>query len=396
MPPEESRSSSWTTLRNNAYTDWVSSDPQAYINYVGVDPAIRSIETEPQPCPEQPEVPDMPSHVPCASDITEEMLNEWIANGVSHQPHGYRFSAPFGVVNLTLEQINDIRGRSAYARDNALVDRWSTPNPVLSYDDAPTTAGLSMPTQARQAIHNYTYQPSLRFKHGRSEENADYYFGIEIEAEVPRDQDRHEVATSVAGKSKVIYCKDDSSIGHGFEMVTHPMSWEYVKQSIRGDGAVSKTLNRAIAAGMESYSTQTCGMHVHVSQTAFSGTIHLYKFLRLIYSNKRFTKRIARRAGSRVDEWASLETGGMTLEQMADEKRSISRHVAVNLNPRETFEIRVFRGTLEKDGVMMNIGFVRSLIEYTRNATLEDYSLKGYKRYVRDNASEYRELYLKI
>jgi hypothetical protein len=243
-------------------------------------------------------------------------------------------------------------------------------------------------------IHNYSYKPEP-IMHSTTDEYPEYYFGLEIEAE----SDVHDLS-SLAGRivdgNSVVYCKRDSSIRNGFEMVTHPLSWGYVKEHIRENGVLCKMLDRASEFGMKSFKTKTCGMHIHVGQEAFAGTLHLYKFLRMIYNNKRFTKRMARRAGSRLDSWASLDTKYMSIDQMAEEKRSISRHVAVNLNNEHTFEVRIFRGTLNPDGVMRNICFVRSLIEYTRNAPLDEYSLKGYKEYVRHNAKEYIELVDKI
>jgi len=271
---------------------------------------------------------------------------------------------------------------------------------ATEWSTTPTVAGASrelsegFPESQTRYIHNYSYRPYPAMCEIEGEYPS-YYFGLEIEAESNVD-DNNDLARRVMGNETIIYCKRDSSIANGFELVTHPISWGYAKENIRDNGSIRKILSRASKFGMRSFKTSTCGMHIHISQEAFAGTIHLYKFLRLIYKNKRFTKRMARRAGRRINEWASLETRPMTVEQMAEEKRSVSRHVAVNLNNNDTFEVRIFRGTLNPDSVMMNICFVRSLIEYTRDAPLDEYSLKGYKEYVRQNPAEYIELLDKI
>lgn len=68
-----------------------------------------------------------------------------------------------------------------------------------------------------------------------------------------------------------LYFKHDGSLDEGCELVTHPMSPEYM-MSDAGKKMWRDICEAALAEGMRSHDTSTCGLHVHVSRDFFGKT----------------------------------------------------------------------------------------------------------------------------
>ncbi len=66
-------------------------------------------------------------------------------------------------------------------------------------------------------------------------------------------------------KVEHIYCKHDGSLEDGFEIVTHPMSLEYHEKHMPW----AAVLQEAVSMGYRSHQAGTCGLHIHVSRSAF-------------------------------------------------------------------------------------------------------------------------------
>ncbi len=61
-----------------------------------------------------------------------------------------------------------------------------------------------------------------------------------------------------------MYCKRDSSLDRGFELVSYPMSLCYHQQSMPWQDIVEQAVNM----GYRSHETNTCGLHVHVNRSS--------------------------------------------------------------------------------------------------------------------------------
>jgi transcription initiation factor TFIIIB Brf1 subunit/transcription initiation factor TFIIB len=158
-------------------------------------------------------------------------------------------------------------------------------------------------------VHQYSYKPNPIF-HGGNDNNL--YMGFELEMSYGDESDNYRSAIPDVlplEQADVCYLKSDSSIeGWGYELVTHPHTlgayeratdlWNYI-ESCRTKGA-------------RSWDTTSCGLHVHVSRTAFKSGAHTHRFLSLIYRNPREMMKLAGRKNSRYarfddvykpDEW---------------------------------------------------------------------------------------------
>jgi hypothetical protein len=170
--------------------------------------------------------------------------------------------------------------------------------------------------------------------------------------------------------------KDDGSLNDGFEIVTHPhtlsdyqtnFNWEFMPKLKR--------------EGFRSWNTDTCGLHVHVSRTAFGEGVspwgradrdqlilrrqaHELRFMKLIYDNQRQVERIAGRAGT---QFATFGDKGKLVEKVKFGNQSNGRYSAINTDNEATLEVRVFKGSLRKERVLSALEFVTASVEYTRD-----------------------------
>jgi hypothetical protein len=267
--------------------------------------------------------------------------------------------------------------------------RWSGDDHDCDEDDA--------------LIHDHSYRPSpFFFGTGK------YHFGFELEVE-SRGRGRYDGATIVQNAMGAhAYLKEDGSLNDGFEIVTHPHTLD--KYQTEFDWSV---LSRLQNEGYRSWNTSTCGLHVHVSRTAFGDgnpweyganraevsrrilkrQSHELRFMKLIYDNQRQVERIAGRSSSR---FASFSDKGNLVRKVKDGEQENGRYSAINTENDDTIEVRVFKGSLRKERVLSAVEFVHASVEYTRDVkiTSSNHALSWIKftGYVAANAGMYPNL----
>ena len=232
-------------------------------------------------------------------------------------------------------------------------------------------------------IYDYSYKPSPEF-YGR----ANYYFGFELEVE---DANEHGVddgaQTVIDHLGERVYCKHDGSLNDGFEIVSHPHSFDEL-ENLNWDWLTS--LRRL---GFRSWDTTTCGLHVHISRTAFwkdgkRNEGHELRFQKLIYDNARMVEAIAGRSSS----YARFKDKGYLVPKIKHGHQA-DRYEAVNSYNDATLEVRVFRGSLKKQRILSAIEFLHAATEYTRDMRInpKDKQLSWFRfmAYVLDNQDKY-------
>lgn len=242
-------------------------------------------------------------------------------------------------------------------------------------------------------VHNYSYKPRPFF-FGQ----GDYYLGIELEVECNgnnRNEGAEYIKDALGGR---VYLKEDGSLNDGFEIVSHPHTLQ--EFSTNFDWSVLDWLRRD---GYRSWNTDTCGLHVHVSRTAFGKLTthhdlqkiqaHELRFMKLIYDNQRQVERIAGRTNN---HYASFMDKGRLVHKVKSNTQSNGRYSAINTENPLTLEVRVFKGSLRKYRVMSAIEFVVASVEYTRNlkitGTNQALSWLQFTAYVAQNVEQYPNL----
>ena len=244
-------------------------------------------------------------------------------------------------------------------RCNTLIHNES----VFEYDDEYLCENCYDEACAEGPIHDYDYVPDLVF-HGKGLRK----FGVELEIdEGGKSRSNANRLLEIANRDAVnLYIKSDGSLDDGLELVTHPMSLEYHLHEMPWEDI----LDEAKRLDYRSHSTNTCGLHVHISRMAFGCTYETQEecIARLVFFVEKFWPellRFSRRTQGQLNRWAARY--GMKLnpkDQMYHAKNSCAgRYTAVNLTNADTVEIRLFRGTLKLNTLTATLELVDHLCE---------------------------------
>ena len=214
-----------------------------------------------------------------------------------------------------------------------------------------------------QVVMPHGWRPRLRFFG-----DGPMYLGMELEVEASysiyeEDTNKGEIyAASVMDRlGETVWIQEDSSIGNGFEITTHPMAYDWAMQHFPFD-----VLSELASEGC--YTNGNVGIHVHVSRNAFASDSHVYRWMKFIYRNEPQVVRLARRANG---EWASFDDyyrKRIRLYAKKDDRyggEGDTRYRAINSNGADTFEVRVFASSLKPEEVKAALAFCASTVDYT-------------------------------
>ena len=242
-----------------------------------------------------------------------------------------------------------------------------------------------------RVIHDYNYRPDPIFH--ATQDNERLYFGMEIEVEAPKRnwesrQNASEYAQQKLEMADLAYLKSDGSLNCGFEIVTHPMTHDFFKNEQPEFWDTLEHLRTDM--NMRSWSTETCGLHIHISRTGFNGGSHMHRFLSLVYGNESAYSTLAGRNGSR---WAKFDDvmherrmiydtdaqiwrnspkpAFRTYKAKIKDGRNTDRYSAVNTQNANTLEMRIFRGSLKESTVKACLDLAHASVEYTRTLTVK-------------------------
>jgi len=253
---------------------------------------------------------------------------------------------------------------------------------------------------AHASIYSYGYRPSPIFLHTTLDQRPRLYLGWELEVEI-KDNIYDNVLNTAGSYTRNLnlYLKEDGSLNYGFEIVSMPMTLNYFNEHSDAYKAFFKVLVRM---GCRSYQTDTCGMHIHLSRKPFKSSLHLYKFMRMVYDNPQLTLTVSQRVRSLLDRWASLDKEDkQVLARKAlkhphrtsrNDYESAGKYVAVNTDNRSTVELRIFRGTLNFNSFCKNLQYAHSLFTYTRDSAVSKTNSEEYLAWLKLNANNYPNL----
>ena len=264
------------------------------------------------------------------------------------------------------------------------------------------------------SVHPYRYKPDPIFL---GKDKHSLYLGWEIEA----DTDRHNqglasdyVSNILEQENTLGYLKEDGSVSKGFEIVTHPIAHNELRGA-RVDTYWDTIEKLRAEYGFRSWdSDASCGLHIHLSRLGFSGGAHLHRFLQFIYRNPEMMMKFAGRKSEdyatfqdiwRYDEYdRPYRTYAHKLDYVPSRphtlngRRGSTRGSAVNTNNEHTIELRFFRGTLNKKGILACLDLAHAGVEYTRLLNTRDViagmlSWDMFYEWVSDNNGIYPDLY---
>jgi hypothetical protein len=207
------------------------------------------------------------------------------------------------------------------------------------------------------------------------------YMGVELEMESNDHVVNDCVDVIDRHLGSFAYCKEDGSLSHGLEMVTHPFTLEYAHKP-----NLWSVLDELRRMGCRSWNTTTCGMHIHVSRTAFDGSAHLFRFTQLVLKNEPACTSFA---GRKNDTYASFRDGYQP---------GLLAKVIKGREYGATVEVRMFRGSLRINRLLANLEFVHAAVEYTRELTVPQVATGGlswraFATWITDHRNRYSHLF---
>ena len=226
----------------------------------------------------------------------------------------------------------------------------------------------------REAIHDYGYHPEPDFYDGGSVDpdgDIGLYMGVELEVDKGRNPGA--LAWELSDLTEMLYCKHDGSLSDGVEIVTHPCTLAAHRELFPW----SEVLSLCVSHGFTSHDANTCGLHIHVSRSAFRDSRDVFTAVALIDRLRSYIVRFSRRSVEKLNRWATI----LDLDDLApfpsyDVATSNiaegSRYVAVNLQNRNTVEFRFPRGSLRYDTVIGTIELCRNIVLYARTHEPKD------------------------
>jgi hypothetical protein len=290
------------------------------------------------------------------------------------------------------------------------------------------------------SIRNYSFRPNPIFHRVNNKKKSVLisesgyskhelpilHFGVEIEVDRHEEQDDdydsdiilegNNFASLVniigrgIGKSNLFYSKSDGSLSEqGVEVVSHPFSWNFWKQY--GRNIYDALFSALMSSGYYSAETLEGGMHIHVSKSAVNRT-QLHKLLWFIYECPNFIEMIAQRSSNWGQiTWSSL-IGSYANESFSKRRAYVSsvarrkfssraeRYTAVNLQPNNTIEFRMFNGTLNIMTLSKAFEIIHSLLSYCSQTSFKDIvnnksetvRVEGYLKFLSKNQKRYSNL----
>lgn len=218
------------------------------------------------------------------------------------------------------------------------------------------------------------------------------YMGYELECECV-EGDRDEGALFVlqtvnrgADPSRgLVYLKEDGSLDHGFEIVSHPATLGFYMNHFPWEG-----ISGLRRMGFNAWKSRTCGLHIHVSRSAFTDDKHLTLFVKFLYDNRNELVQFAGRNSDRYASWDKLKftngyndwgSGDVVSEGLPKFIKSGSRNndrfTAVNLRNRDTVELRFFRPSLRPETVQAALMMCDAIHQYTNVLTIPDLTMRN-------------------
>jgi hypothetical protein len=205
-------------------------------------------------------------------------------------------------------------------------------------------------------VYEYSYKPVPVF-HG----TGPLYLGPEIEIETPYSSGDACARIARSHLGSLGYLKEDSSIDNGFEIVTHPMSYEWALEHFPW-----RMLTELDDAGCAA--TSDTGLHIHLSRNGFSSTCHTYRWMKFIHRNQPQVTTLAGRASA---QWAAFTDHDRRAVKDYAKGATGDRYRAINTNNDDTFELRIFASSLDPQRVRALFGFAAASVEYTRGLTVD-------------------------
>jgi hypothetical protein len=291
------------------------------------------------------------------------------------------------------EDIDDDYDNDSSYRDEPLNDRAFAALQDIAKDHAKeivTIDGLHFfndtkkPTEfSRSVLHAYEiaghdHTPTIRFIEGNDMEKTKLYMGLEWEMDDGGERNVPAVAinSALSGNQPYSWTMTDGSLSNGIEIATMPSTLDAHMNVLNWDMACEV----ATALGYRGHDTSSAGMHIHINRNFFSDDkkLQLYRgSLMALVMERNWDDfvRFSRRRYDRLDQWAKKKrlvenlptdsTNDILVDKFRDQYDG-DKYVALNMQHRNTFELRIFRSSLRPETIKATLQFVYNLAHWCK------------------------------
>lgn len=243
--------------------------------------------------------------------------------------------------------------------------------------------GSNMPAGLRSYdtdVLNY-FSPAWTRLDGNSWENL-LLLGVELEAET-RENYPHDIVRQIENSlNNFAIVKSDGSLDDGVEIVTVPATIAAHKSGVWSE------FMKGPAKHLKGWSTSTAGMHIHINRRALS-LLTLSRMLTFINSpeNSRLLFTVAGRGSVHYSQYK--QSVGLTslLRGYPDGKYN-----ALNIEPRNTVELRIFRSNITLHGVYRNLEFAHALVRFCAQTSNKNLSTSNFIDWINRNPKDYENM----
>ena len=214
-----------------------------------------------------------------------------------------------------------------------------------------------------------------------SEEDAlnSPYLGVELEVDGNsriQHGDRQHCASNIIREmpENFVYFENDGSMNcGGFECITQPATLAY-HESLKDN--YIKMFRVIREAGFRSHNTSSCGLHVHVNRNFFPPNDDEACVARMLYIMEHFWDNMvifSRRKRSNIERWAGRYNTDVNNVAHIWKSGSdyLERYRNINLQNTNTFEFRIFRGTIKYNTFIATLQFVNNIVTTAKNKSIK-------------------------
>lgn len=255
-------------------------------------------------------------------------------------------------------------------------------------------------------IQDYDYKPDDLYD--MSNDASIPSLGVELEVDSFDEDDTDLDTESAASMAQMIitrgdeqvYLMSDGSLSYGFEMATYPADvYQHMNPNLFNYEPAFRNL---IKAGFRGHDAGSAGIHVHISRDFFGNnrSEQLYRASLMAYimeSNWEDFVKFSRRRYHHLDQWAKKKDAKYwydrndiqdkeTMRKAFVDEYDMDKYVAFNINHRHTFELRIFRSTLNYTTYLATLQFVHNFAMLAKRIDLGEAQLMTFKDIIKEHS----------
>lgn len=250
-------------------------------------------------------------------------------------------------------------------------------------------------------IGAYNYSPKYNLTNADASDDDKLYIGFEFECQRDRRDDDRDMTrqfeakkvVDIIGDDKCFVVGDSTTENHGrvgMEIVSHPMTLKAHMEVARWEDMI-KYLS---SVGYKDFGkTSTCGMHVHINRNFFEmdDVDSINKLAVIIENNWLNICKVARRKENRYSQRLYIGDSPIKNVKTIDDA---GKYSALNTQHKNTYELRMFSGTMSYTELMATLEFVRNLAYIAKEKTYNECKLVEFEDIVEYKPTKYLKPYI--